>query len=670
MKISVEWLSDFLPGKIDPQQAADALLGGGLPVESIQKAGDDTVLDVEVTSNRGDCLSHLGIAREIAALMGRPLKQPPIANPPQSSTSVSQVTSVRIEALDLCPHYVARVLRNVKVKPSPPWLVHRLEAVGLRPVNNIVDVTNYVMFEMGQPLHAFDFERLAEHRIVVRQAMPGEQITSIDGHKRSLAPPMLVIADAQKPAALAGVMGGLESEVSPATTSILLESARFDPLSVRKTARAHAMMSDSSYRFERQIDPTLPRRASLRAAELILQTAGGELLAGAAEAGAEGYSPRELTLRLARLKALVGAEIEAAMAVEALNRLGLEACLQGEQIRCRVPSWRLDITQEVDLIEEVVRVWGYQRIPQREEIAIRLQPADTKARTLDVMRQTLVAAGYFEAITLTFVTDALAGDFTPPEAATLASTQNVRWRADNQLRPSLLPGLLESVRRNQTVGLAQAQLFEIASTFWFDAGGRMDERQRLAIVGGPDLHELRGALEELLGRLDAQRPVTVRPAGRPGYAQGACGQILWGDQAVGWIGIVAPAVVEKLSLRQAPAAAELEVAELLRGVQHVPQLQPLPRYPAVERDVSLVLEESIRFAKVQALIESLKLPWLQSVRHVTTYRGKPLARGTKSVTVALSFRSPEATLTAQDVDPSMQRLVEAAGQQLGATLRT
>src|SRR5215212_7063735 len=298
MKTSLAWLSDFLPGPpLQAEKVAEALTHGGLPVESIEQHGEDTVIDVEVTSNRGDCLSHVGIAREISALMNRPFKYtPPTAS--ESSTQASSLTSVQIEAKQLCPYYTARVIRNVKIGPSPQWMVKRLEAIGVRAISNVVDVTNYVMFELGQPLHAFDFDRLHGKKIIVREAKAGEKIVSIDGRERPLRPGMLVIADANRPVALAGVMGGADSEVSSATSNVLLESARFDPLSVRKTARALAMKSDSSYRFERQIDPTAAERASLRAAQLILETAGGELLAGMAAAGASGYQPKKLTLRL------------------------------------------------------------------------------------------------------------------------------------------------------------------------------------------------------------------------------------------------------------------------------------------------------------------------------------------------------------------------------------
>ncbi len=258
MKISLEWLSDFLPGPLDAEAAADALTRGGLPVEVIERFGDDTVIDVEVTSNRADCLSHQGIARELAALLNRPLQAAASHVPAESTKATGEATSVRIDALELCPHYTARIIRGVRVAPSPRWLQRRLEAVGLRPINNVVDVTNYVLFETGQPLHAFDFDRLEGHRIIVRRAQSGEKLVTLDGKEVSLSPDMLAIADAHRPVALAGVMGGKDSEVTDATRNILLESARFDPLSIRKTARALSMRSDSSYRFERGIDPTLP----------------------------------------------------------------------------------------------------------------------------------------------------------------------------------------------------------------------------------------------------------------------------------------------------------------------------------------------------------------------------------------------------------------------------
>jgi phenylalanyl-tRNA synthetase beta chain len=667
MKISLNWLGDYLSGPINAQKAADALTHGGLPVESIETHGDDTVLDVEVTSNRSDCLSHQGVAREIGALLDLPLREVAV-KAAESGEPAAGAVVVRIESPELCPIYTARIIRGVKIGPSPAWLAKRLEAVGVRPINNVVDATNYVMFELGQPLHAFDFAKIGGRQIVVRAAGRGESLVSIDGRKREVTPQMLVIADESRPVALAGVMGGSETEVTSATTDILLESARFDPLSIRRTARALAMKSDSSYRFERGIDPTLPMRASLRAAQLILETAGGSLLKGVVTAGNSDFQTKKLTLRLARLKQILGVELPASEIVAAFTRLGLSPKLNGPQIDVTLPSHRLDIGQEIDLVEEAARLLGYDRIPTRKEISIQLTPPDPRTNTVETICQMLVAGGYFEAVTFSFVSDALRGDF---GASQLRADSAVR-KADAALRPSLIPGLLEAIRFNESNGTAGAKLFEIGSTFAQKMGtgtGGVDERRKVAFAGGQSVREVRGMVEAVLQRLDAGRTVSVAPDSRPGFAAGAAGRIIWGEEVVGFLGQIDRPVTDKISLRHVPAAAELELAPLLAGHRHVPQLRELPKFPSVRRDISLIVAENIRFEKIQSLVGGLKLDNLEELEFVTTFRGKPLEAGTKSVTIALVFRSPSATLTSEVVESSVQRVIAAAKEQLGATLR-
>jgi phenylalanyl-tRNA synthetase beta chain len=341
-----------------------------------------------------------------------------------------------------------------------------------------------------------------------------------------------------------------------------------------------------------------------------------------------------------------------------------------------VPSDRLDVNIEVDLVEEAARVIGYNRVPVRDEIAIRLTPPQPRQRALEMIRSTLVAGGYFEAVTFGFVSDVLAKDFVPPEAAPdapLPRAQASVRKADAALRPSILPGLLEAVRRNETAGTAGARLFEIGSTFWnraASAGGGVEERQRLGLVGGTDLREVRGVVEKLLNRLDSNRPVRVVPDSRPGFARAACGRVEWGGKPVGHLGRIDNAVAEKLSLRDVPAAAELDVEPLITGAQLVPQLRPLPAYPAAPRDLSLVVAESVRYEQIESLIREAKPEHLESVQFVTTYRGKPLDKGQKSITVTLIFRLPTGTLTGEQVEASVQKVVDAAKGKLGATLRT
>ena len=660
MKISLHWLADLLPGTLVRDAAADALTHGGLPTENFETHGDDTVLDVEVTSNRSDCLSQIGVARELAALLNREFRDVP--GELQPSPVPTSAVSVRIDTLELCPHYTARIIRGVRIGPSPAWMRHRLEAVGVRPINNVVDVTNYVLFEMGQPLHAFDFDKIQGGQIIVRRASKGEKLVSLDGRERELTGDMLVIADATRPVALAGVMGGLDSEVGNHTVNILLESARFDPLSIRKTARSLAMGSDSSYRFERGIDPQLPLRASLRAAELILKIAGGELVDGVVEAGASGFVPRTLSLRLAKLKQVLGIDLPADQVIDALRRDHLQPMLRGESVECTIPSYRLDLNLEIDLVEEVARIVGYDKVPTRDEISIRLAPPDPSADALESIRSTLVAGGYFESVTFSFVSDALAGDFIPAGAdksKPLMRAQHAVRKADANLRPSILPGLLESIRHNESAGVVGPRLFEIGSTFWNDAAGNPVERRKVALVGG-DLPTVKGVVEELLRRLDRTRSLSVIPEPQTGFARGACGRVEWAGKPIGWLGKIDRTVADKLSLREIPAGAELELEPLLAGMQHVPQLKPLPRFPAVRRDVSLVMPESTRYEKLEALIHDQKVADLEGLQYVTTYRGKPLEKGQKSITVTLVFRSATETLTSEHVDAAMSKISEAA----------
>lgn len=668
MKISLEWLSAYLPGNLDAHTAAEALTHGGLPVEVIEQVGDDTVIDVEVTSNRGDCLSHVGVARELAALLKRDFK-PPVVNVHPGKGKSWEAVGVKIEDLHLCPHYTARVIKGVKIGPSPDWMKRRLEAVGLRSINNVVDVTNYVMFELGQPLHAFDLDKVGGAQIIVREARSGETLMSIDGHERKLSPGMLVIADANRPAALAGVMGGLESEVSLGTTNVLLESARFDALNVRKTARALSMKSDSSYRFERGIDPTLPLQASLRAAQLIIETAGGEIFEGVAEAGGNAVPPRVIALRVDRLNRLLGVTLPAAEVLTALTRLQLRPQQKGDVIECTVPSHRLDLNIEVDLIEEAARVIGYERIPMRDEISIRLTPDDLKRRSVNRVRDVLVAGGYHESVTFSFVSDLLKDDFVPPEASALPRADaNVR-KADAHLRPSILPGLLESVRRNESNGTPGARLFEIGSVFWRTRAGTVEEHRKVGLVGSSDLHEVRGVVESVLAALDANRPLSINPVDRSGFEKGACGCIYWDGQPVGYLGRIDRKIAENLSLRETPCAAELELRALLAGAQHVPQLKPLPKYPAIRRDLSLVVSETVTYDQIDQLVRQTNPVNLEGIDYVTTYRGKPLEKGSKSVTITLVFRSPDVTLTSESVDAVVQTVVDRAKQSLSATLR-
>jgi len=369
------------------------------------------------------------------------------------------------------------------------------------------------------------------------------------------------------------------------------------------------------------------------------------------------------------MKALLGVELPVDEVMEAYRRLRFAPIRKGDVIECTVPSARLDINIEADLIEEAIRVIGYGRVPVRDEISIRVTPPEPDAKALDLVRRTMIAAGYYEAITFSWASDELVGAFRPIEAAALLRADaNIR-KADAHLRPSILPGLIEAAARNQSVGNGQVKLFETGSVFWHDAAGEVVEKHMLAVLGSDDEHEVRGAVALAMAKLDRTREVKVLPADSPGMERGVAGEILWGGRTIGRIGRIDKAICDQLSLRGRPYGAEMNLASLIEGCQHVPQLMHLPRFPAVERDVSLIVAEGVRYAQIESLLMDEKLQDLEATRYVGTYRGKPLEAGLKSVTSTLVFRSATSTLMADEVEASVQKVIEAAKTKLGAALR-
>ncbi|MCD4699009.1 MAG: phenylalanine--tRNA ligase subunit beta, partial [Phycisphaerae bacterium] len=650
----------------------------------IEETDTDIVLDLEVTSNRPDCLGHIGVAREAAAALGLELKLPDLSAVPVGATGVEKLTSVEVLAPDLCPRYTARIIRGVKVGPSPSWMVERLEAVGLRGINNVVDVTNYVLMEYGQPLHAFDQKRLSGGRIIVRRGLPGEQIVSIDETRCTLSEEMLVIADAERSVAVAGIMGGLESEVGDETTDIFLESAQFDPLTVRKAARALSLMSESSYRFERGVDSVAVEAASLRACQLLLQTAGGELACGIIDVCAGPYVPPEVILRTDRCRSLLGVEIDDAAQAEILNRLGLSAELKGGMIVCRIPAWRADLRREIDLIEEVARLHGYDRIPVHHEVTHPVAGAGGSECFRRGVRGILTAAGFDEAITYTFDDD---------ESAALFGFQTglhvdaaVR-RTNNMLRPTLLGSLLRACRTNQDVGNKDVNLYELAAVFPpvvsiverpvvsraerpSESGDLPEEYTALGMVTQLDLPDLRGALEAVISRSAPAASLEVVAGPVAGFSEGQSAEIHLDGRRIGLIGMVADAALDYFGLEKPHAAAMINFDMLMDYAGTERTYRPLPRFPAVERDLSLVVDQAVTWRELAGAIDSTDQPMRESLQYVGTYRGKQIQAGKKSVTVSLTYRSGDGTLRSEQVDEMVGQVVETLVGQLGAELRS
>lgn len=427
MKISLNWVNDYVDAGMDAPHIAQILMDRGFPCESIEQVGDDWVIDVEVTSNRGDCLGHIGIARELACAAGRPLRLPQVEYP-ESQTEASQKVSVEIAEPDLCGRYTARIIDGVRVGPSPDWMVRRLDAVGMRSVSNVVDATNYAMLECGQPPHAFDYTKIAEGRIIVRLARPGETIVSIDGTQCSLSPEMLVITDPKGPVAVAGVMGGLATEVDDRSTTILLEDAHFDPVSIRTTSRRLALPSEASYRFGRIVDISQIDWASRRTAQLIVQISGGTVARGVVDAFPRRPTVIQTAMRLERMRALLGIDVPATQVLSILESLGFQPSRKGDAVACTVPSWRSDVYREVDLIEEVARCVGYDKVPTRDTIHIRATLGDRRQAVLAEVGRALNACGYYETINVDLVDKMLADLFSEGGEAEALSVRDTAPR--------------------------------------------------------------------------------------------------------------------------------------------------------------------------------------------------------------------------------------------------
>lgn len=673
MIVSWNWLQDYVSLDATPAEAAERLMMAGLNLESIEPRGEDQAIDLEVTSNRPDCLGHIGIAREASVLFNKPLTIPP-ANVKSNGQPIEQATSVAIECPDLCPRYVARVIRGVKIGPSPKWLRERLEAIGIASINNVVDVTNYCLMESGQPFHAFDFDKLRGGRIVVRRAKANEKIQAIDHNEYTLTPDMCAICDAERPVAVAGVMGGADTEISSSTKNVLIEVADFSSMSIRATARKLNLHSPSSYRFERGVDAHQMDWASRRCCELIQQVAGGELLEGSIWAGVPPVTERSaITLRPTQIRRILGIDIPGDEAHRILVALGLKPTsdrTDADGTRHYLPpSWRRDLTREIDLIEEVARIHGYDKIPENVFVPLSLSEKTLTERVADRVRETLTATGFFEAITLSFVSSELA-NLIETSSTTRLSVDHSSRRHENVLRPSLIPSLLESRRENERQGTFNAKLFEIASVYW-DArpGDAAAEPRRLGLVTGGSFLEAKGLVEVVARRVNPKNEVVVRPCERSHFVPGRGAELLLNGQSWGWIGELARSVTDKLDLRDSVVAAEIGMSLLEASADLVPTFSELPRFPAVSRDLNFVLDETIMWEQLSEVARNAAGAFLEDVSFSGQYRGQQIPANKKSYVMTLSFRAADRTLTSDEVDTAVQAVIEASSAKLGALLR-
>ncbi|HEX4951074.1 MAG TPA: phenylalanine--tRNA ligase subunit beta [Blastocatellia bacterium] len=682
MKVSYNWLKELIDINLAPRDLAARLTMAGHAVDAVEGHGDDFVLEIDLTSNRPDCLSHLGIAREVATILDQPLR-PPEIKLQESATPVSDVTSVVVEAPTLCPRYTARVIRGVKVGPSPEWLVKRLEALGQRSVNNVADITNYVMLELGQPLHAFDFDKLGEQRIVVRRARANETITLLDGEEKQLTSDMLVIADANEPVAMGGIKGGLDSGISDTTTNVLLEAAYFNPASIRQTSKSLGVSTEASYRFERGADYEMSVLASNRATALIAELCGGEVLAGIIDVHTAPAPPEPIQLRLTRYHDKTGLEVELGEAARILTTLGLRVETATDSLRATPPSWRHDLSMEEDLIEEVARIIGYDKLPTTlpgSAGAGAYLPGETERRAV---RQSLTALGYHEAINFSFVNAETDAQLTLVPAPNRLRLSNPIDATQAEMRTTLLGGLLDSLQRNLHHGTRNVKLFEFGKCFVRGDEERPLEQENLALVATGvrnetdwqaaaarlDFYDFKGAVETVIFSLNLPNLIFAPIRDVPYLHPGRAAVISLGNEMVGHVGQLHPQVAARYKFKQPVFIAEINFGALLQTEAREARYQPLPKFPTVSRDIAVLIDRSVSWAEIAGTIQSLSLPQLENLRLFDLYVGPELPAGKHSLALSLRLRAADRTLTEAEINELYERVVMTLQAQFGAELR-
>ena len=644
---------------------------------------DDVVFELEITPNRPDCLSLVGIAREIRAETGNPLKLPTV-DLKESSINVRDLTSVTIDAPDLCPRYAARIIQDVKVAESPAWLQQRLESVGIGVINNIVDVTNFVLMEYGQPLHAFDYHKLTENRIVVRRATDSEQITTLDEIERELTPDMLVIADAEKPVALAGIMGGYDSEITETTCDVLLESAYFNPSSVRATAKLLGISTEASYRFERGADPGIALTALDRAAQLIAELAGGTICEGTVDVYPGQQPLTEIQLRPERVNFVLGTTLEAAEMAQILHRLGFDVDTTEEAYQVAVPTFRSDVTREIDLIEEIARVHGYDNIPTTlPKGDIPVPALNLKTEVGRRVKHFLLSAGMMEAVNYSFCDPNCFDRIRLTTDDPLRNTLKLRNPLSPEmsvLRTTLTPGLLENAQHNRNHQIDTIALFEIGSVFVHDGEEKEPQRVTGVLAGqigegvysdphrAPDFFDIKGLVEgmlEVCGVVDW----TLQKTDVPTFHPGRNAEVQLGDRRLGVFGEVHPEVLENYDLPYKAYLFEFDLEGLADATTFAKRFEPISIYPKVARDLAIVVDKEILSDMPTELIYTTGGDSIDSVRLFDVYEGEQVPEGKKSLAYTITYHSATETLTDKAVNALHDKVVKRLNRELGAELR-
>jgi phenylalanyl-tRNA synthetase beta chain len=689
MKVSYQWLKEFVCFDASPRQLADALTNSGTVVETLQTSGDDTILDLDLTSNRPDCLSHQGIAREVSVIYQKPLQKILPVVEGKSEPASSRV-SVEIEAPHLCSRYCARVIRGLKVGPSPQWLVRRLEGLGQRSINNVADLTNYVLLEMGHPLHAFDLAKIGGGKIIVREARSGEKMFTLDGEERVLPKSMLVIADAEKPVALAGIMGGLESEISFSTTDVLLESAWFDPISIRKSSKQLGLHTEASHRFERgaDIEATIP--AIDRVAQLILKEAGGELLRGIVDCHPRPLHREPVLLRKSRVESVMGVTFAETLIERILSALEfpiLEKRADGWIVG--LPSFRLDVEREIDLVEEIARHYGYDQFPSALPKWSGWGKRRPESARQSAIQARLRGLGYHETLSYSFVDASENLRFSQLNTVRISNPLSSEMEV---MRTSLVPGLFQSLLRNYNRGIKNARLYELGRIYWWKAERVSEEEPHLGLIAtgrevekqlhqaGRDFsfYDLKGDVASLLAALQLPavelefrrpRPLSIASLKTEIFHPWVSAEIWRRKQCLGILGQLHPTLVDSYKVKQDVFVALLSLGTIFETESKEIQFREIPRFPAVQRDLALVIPHEVEYKQIEQSLSAEEIPELREFAPFDLYVGEKLPAGKKGLAISLFYQAPDRTLQEEEVNRLQERVLTILHSHFGAELR-
>ncbi|MFH0798627.1 MAG: phenylalanine--tRNA ligase subunit beta [Pseudomonadota bacterium] len=686
MRVPLEWLKDFVDVRVKPERLSHLLTMAGLEVERIERVGTDTIFEIGLTPNRADCLSIMGVAREIAALTGAKLKLP-VFKAPRGSGKMASAARIAVKHPRQCPRYTARVIEGVKISSSPGWIVKRLADFGVRSINNVVDATNYVMLETGQPLHAFDLRFLRGGRIVVQKAGKELSFGTLDGVERNLLEDDLLICDGEGPVALAGVMGGDNSEVRQSTTSVLLESAFFEPTSIRRTSRRLGATSESSRRFERGVDPNGTLAALHRLTQVILDTAGGTPTADWVDIYPKKVFPKRVALAETEVERILGMKVGVKKSAEILSRLCFAARSSRGKISVSVPTFRPDILRPIDLIEEIARVAGYDSIPESMPVA-RIAPL-VRPRFLkeeELSREALVGAGLTEAVIYGFTSAESLEPFAGTTSGEVGIT-NPLSAEQGVMRTTLLPGLLDALKLNASRQCTDCRLFALARVYSrpMSIGPSEEPRHVAGVMAGRrfpsgwersreplDFYDAKGVVETLFDALGVGR-LAIFQRGEAGsfLHPGSFAYVICGGKRIGFVGQLHPDVCARWEQEREIFVFELKFEQLAElATAEAPRFSELSRYPFVQRDLAVVVPDRIPAVEVEKVIFDAGVDIVSSVRIFDVYRGNGVAQGHKSLGLSLILARNDRTLTDEETEAAQEKVVDALKQKLGAVLRT